>query len=134
MHAQGCRRSLEASQRPVVFSSANGDKLGAMADGSDRIESRLKEERRFHPSPAFVDQAHLSSHHAYSALYSQSIEEPDVFWREQTIDFSWRTPWSTFSEWTTDARTARAKFFLGGKLNVTESCLDRHLSTARRTK
>jgi acetyl-CoA synthetase len=105
-----------------------------MADGSDRIESRLKEERRFQPSPAFVDRARLSSHHAYGALYRQSIEEPDVFWREQTIDLSWRTPWSTFCEWNVDARTARARFFLGGRLNVTESCLDRHLSTARRTK
>src|SRR6202142_1467095 len=105
-----------------------------MADRSDRIESRLKEDRRFHPSPAFVDRARLSSHHAYSALYTQSIEEPEVFWREQTSDLSWRTPWSTFSEWAVGAGKATAKFFLGAKLNVTESCLDRHLSTARRTK
>src|SRR6202142_1501838 len=105
-----------------------------MADRSDRIESRLKEDRRFHPSPAFVARARLSSHHAYSALYTQSIEEPEVFWREQTSDLSWRTPWSTFSEWAVGAGKATAKFFLGAKLNVTESCLDRHLSTARRTK
>ena len=105
-----------------------------MADGSDRIESRLKEERRFHPSAAFVDRARLSSHHAYNALYRQSIDEPEEFWREQTIDLSWRTPWTAFSEWSLTGNAAKAKFFLGAKLNVTESCLDRHLSTSRRTK
>ena len=97
---------------------------------SDRIESRLKEERRFHPPASFVDRAHISSHHAYLALHSQSIEEPDVFWREQTVDLVWRAPWSSFCEW----HLPKAKFFVGAKLNVTESCLDRHLPTPRRTK
>jgi acetyl-CoA synthetase len=105
-----------------------------MANRSDRIESRLKEERRFHPSPAFADRARVSSHHAYSALYAQSLEEPDVFWREQTSDLAWRAPWSRVSEWTLRAGKATARFFVGARLNITESCLDRHLATARRTK
>ena len=67
---------------------------------SDRIESRLKEERRFHPSAAFADRARVTSHHAYAAMYRQSLEEPEVFWREQTADLVWRTPWTKFSEWT----------------------------------
>src|ERR1019366_5068394 len=97
---------------------------------SDRIESRLKEERRFHPSPAFAAHARVASHHAYAALYKQSLDEPEVFWREQTADLVWQTPWKTFSEW----NLPHARFFLGGKLNITESCLDRHLTTARRNK
>jgi len=107
---------------------------------SDRIESRLKEERRFHPSPAFVARARISSHQAYAAMYRQSIEEPDVFWREQTSELAWRAPWSKFSEWTlerdpvTGSGLAKAKFFVGARLNVTESCLDRHLTTAHRSK
>jgi acetyl-CoA synthetase len=107
---------------------------------SDRIESRLKEERRFHPSAAFSDRARLSSHAAYAGLYRQSIEEPDVFWREQTSDLAWRAPWSKLSEWSlerdpvTGEGAARARFFIGAKLNVSETCLDRHLSTARRNK
>ncbi len=97
---------------------------------SDRIESRLKEERRF-PSPkSFVDRARVASHPAYSAMYQQSLEEPEVFWREQMVDLVWRTPWKTFSEWS----LPRAKFFVGATLNITESCLDRHLTTAHRTK
>jgi acetyl-CoA synthetase len=107
---------------------------------SDRIESRLREERRFHPSAAFTDRARVSSHAAYAALYRQSMDEPDVFWREQTAELSWRSPWSRFSEWAierdpaTGESKARARFFIGAKLNVSESCLDRHLSTARRNK
>jgi len=97
---------------------------------SDRIESRLKEERRFQPPSGFTNRARVSSHHAYASMYLQSVEEPDVFWREQTADLVWRAPWSSFSEWS----LPKAKFFVGAKLNVTESCLDRHLATSHRTK
>jgi acetyl-CoA synthetase len=99
---------------------------------SDRIESRLKEERRFHPSAAFTRHARVASHHAYAAMHRQSLDEPEVFWREQTADLVWRAPWKTFSEW--EPATAKARFFVGAKLNITESCLDRHLATPRRTK
>jgi acetyl-CoA synthetase len=109
---------------------------------SDRIESRLKEDRRFPPSKAFADKARLSSHAAYAAMHKQSLDEPEVFWREQTCDLVWREPWKTFSEWTHRASSAdgatpaiaKAKFFVGAKLNISESCLDRHLPTAHRTK
>jgi acetyl-CoA synthetase len=97
---------------------------------SDRIESRLKEERRFQPNPAFVGRARVSSHHVYASMHLQSIQDPDVFWREQTAELVWRSPWTRFSEW----NLPRAKFFVDAKLNVTESCLDRHLATSRRTK
>src|SRR5260370_20131145 len=73
-------------------------------------------------------------------MYRQSIEEPDVFWREQTAELAWRAPWTKFVEWTleqnpaTGSGLARAKFFVGARLNVTESCLDRHLATAQKNK
>jgi acetyl-CoA synthetase len=97
---------------------------------SDRIESRLKEDRRFAPGEGFTAHARVSSHHAYEALYRQSLEDPEAFWREQTADLVWRAPWRKLSEWS----LPRAKFFVGARLNVTESCLDRHLATSRRTK
>jgi hypothetical protein len=65
---------------------------------SDRIEARLKEGRRFLPSDEFVAHARVPSHPKYAAMYKQSIEEPEVLWREQTVDLSWRTPWSQFSD------------------------------------
>ena len=97
---------------------------------SDRIESRLKEDRRFHPSQSFSDRARVSSHAAYEAMYRKSIEEPEEFWREETQDLVFREKPTSFLEWT----LPKAKFFLGAKLNITESCLDRHLTTAARTR
>ena len=97
---------------------------------SDRIESRLKEERRFPPPASFSAHARIASHAAYASMYRQSLDEPEVFWREQTADLVWRQPWKAFSEW----KLPKARFFVGAKLNVSESCLDRHVKTAHRTK
>jgi acetyl-CoA synthetase len=97
---------------------------------SDRIESRLKEDRRFHPSKTFCDHARVSSHAAYEAMHRKSIEEPEEFWREEMQDLVFREKPKKFVEWT----LPKAKFFLGAKLNITESCLDRHLTTAARTR
>ncbi len=101
---------------------------------SDRIESHSKEERRFAPSAEFVAHAKVQSHAEYMAKYQRSLDEPEEFWREETGDLVWRTPPTKFSEWKLDATSATAKFFIGAKLNITESCLDRHLAGAARTK
>jgi acetyl-CoA synthetase len=101
---------------------------------SDRIESRLKEDRRFLPSAEFVRHARVASHAQYEAMYRRSLDEPEEFWREQTIDLVFRTPWTKFSEWAIDGASARARFFLGATLNITESCLDRHIASGRRNK
>jgi acetyl-CoA synthetase len=97
---------------------------------SDRIESRLKEDRRFVPAASFVDRARVSSHAAYESMHRKSIDEPEEFWREETGDIVWREKWKTFAEW----KLPKAKFFLGAKLNLTETCLDRHLATSARTR
>ena len=102
-----------------------------MPDGpmSDSIESRLKEDRRFPPSAEFSKRARVTSHAAYTAMHSQSLEDPETFWREQTCDLVFRTPWKKFSSW----KLPKATFFEGATLNLTESCLDRHLNTTART-
>jgi acetyl-CoA synthetase len=97
---------------------------------SDSIESRLKEDRRFHPSDSFCAHARVASHHVYAAMHAKSLEEPEEFWREQTADLVWRAPWKAFSEWS----LPHAKFFVGAQINVSESCLDRHCVGPRRTK
>jgi acetyl-CoA synthetase len=97
---------------------------------SDRIESRLKEDRRFQPSEAYREHARVSSHAAYEAMYRKSLDEPEEFWREEMQDLVFREKPRSFVEWT----LPKAKFFVGSKLNITESCLDRHLKTAARTR
>lgn len=61
----------------------------------------------------------------YQEKYSQSIREPEKFWDEVAKTFFWRTPYSKVLEWEFD--TPDVKWFVGGKLNITENCLDRHL-------
>jgi len=97
---------------------------------SDAIASHLREYRRFEPSEAFRARARVGSPERYRALYEQSLADPEAFWREQTKDLVFRAPWTKFAEWD----MPKAKFFVGAKLNVTESCLDRHLSTSARTR
>ncbi len=86
---------------------------------SDSIESHQKESRRFVPSSEFSAKALVQSHAAYTSLYGLSLEDPETFWREQTQDLVFRTPWKTFSEWELPA----AKFFVGATLNVSEEWL-----------
>ncbi|CAN5677350.1 acetate--CoA ligase [soil metagenome] len=89
-----------------------------------------KEDRRFVPSESFTKHAHVQSHAEYAAMHRKSIDEPEEFWREETQDLVWRKKWDTFAEW----NLPWAQFFVGAKLNLTESCLDRHLVTATRTR
>ena len=97
---------------------------------TDGIESRLKEERKFVPSAEFSAHARVQSHAEYMSLYTQSIESPEEFWRDQTCDLVFRTRPTSFLEW----NLPKAKFFGGATLNLTESCLDRHLKTSARTR
>jgi acetyl-CoA synthetase len=101
-----------------------------MSEQSDPIVSRLREDRRFAPSAEFSRAARVPSREQYDALYRQSLEDPSTFWREQTRDLVFRTAWSSFLDW----KLPTARFFVGATLNITESCLDRHLTTSARNR
>lgn len=61
----------------------------------------------------------------YQQVYQQSIKQPEKFWEEVANDFVWRKKWDKILEW--DFTKPEVKWFLGGKLNITENCIDRHL-------
>ncbi len=62
----------------------------------------------------------------YEQMYQRSIQDPEGFWVEQADKFvSWFTKWDKVLEW--DFHDAQTKWFLGGKLNVSYNCLDRHV-------
>ncbi|MES2133871.1 MAG: acetate--CoA ligase [Bacteroidota bacterium] len=61
----------------------------------------------------------------YKAAYKKSVEEPENFWASVAENFTWHKKWDKVLEW--DFKTATTKWFIGGKLNITENCLDRHL-------
>ena len=94
------------------------------------IKTLLQEDRCFEPPADFAKRARIGSRARYDELYRESIEDPDTFWRRETEDLVFRERWSTTVEWS----VPNAKWFLGAKLNITESCLDRHLDGPRRHK
>ncbi|MBT1704252.1 acetate--CoA ligase [Fulvivirgaceae bacterium PWU20] len=63
----------------------------------------------------------------YQQQYKHSIEHPEEFWASIAEQFQWRKKWNKVLEW--DFYKPEVKWFTGGKLNVTENCIDRHLST-----
>src|SRR2546430_5235176 len=63
-------------------------------------------------------------------MYRESIKHPDKFWSREAGELLWRKRWRKVLEW----KAPFAKWFIGGQLNLSENCLDRHLTTSRRNK
>ena len=74
-----------------------------------------------------MDQIQLRAYSDYEKAYAASINEPVKFWEEIAAAFSWQEPWHKTLEW--EFATPKVKWFQGGRLNITENCLDRHLKT-----
>src|SRR5437870_9365086 len=96
----------------------------------NNIESHLVEKRVFKPSKDFAKKARIKSLDQYWRMYRESIEQPNKFWGREAKELLWRAPWKKVLEW----KVPFAKWFAGGKLNVSENCLDRHLTGPRRNK
>jgi acetyl-CoA synthetase len=69
----------------------------------------------------------ITSFTDYQQQYKKSIENPEGFWAEQANEFSWKKKWDTVLKW--NFKDPKVEWFIGGKLNITENCLDRHLAT-----
>ncbi|HEY8899579.1 MAG TPA: acetate--CoA ligase [Chthoniobacterales bacterium] len=97
---------------------------------STNVESHLVENRVFKPSREFSKAAGIGSLAEYRRLYESSIRRPDKFWAAQASELSWARKWTKTLEW----KAPFAKWFVGGKLNASANCLDRHLTGPRRNK
>lgn len=95
------------------------------------ITSMLHEERVFKPSPEFSAQAHIKSLADYRKLYKESISNPEGFWdRMAQKELVWFKPYTQVLKW----KVPNAKWFSGGRLNVSYNCLDKHLGTPTANK
>ncbi|MFM9131790.1 MAG: acetyl-coenzyme A synthetase N-terminal domain-containing protein, partial [Actinomycetota bacterium] len=98
-----------------------------MADGHDAIDDLLLEQRKFPPSAAFRKNALVTGTH----LYDEANEDHEGFWARQAAELvEWASPWHTICEW----NLPFSKWFLGGQLNVSWNCLDRHVLAGRGDK
>ncbi len=99
-----------------------------MASASPNITSVLKETRVFPPSQAFASAAHISSAAEADWLRQWAENEPDEFWAEMAKSLHWFKTWDTVLDW---SNAPHAKWFVGGQLNVSDNCIDRHLATKK---
>jgi acetyl-CoA synthetase len=94
------------------------------------LDSLLRENRVFPPPEEFSRNAQIKSIEQYESMYKQSIEDPETFWANVAKDLHWFKPWDKVLEW----NLPWAKWFVGGKTNLSYNCIDRHVSGERRDK
>jgi acetyl-CoA synthetase len=90
------------------------------------IDVLLEENRTFDPPPEFRRNANVNS----EQIYEQAARDPEKFWADQARELEWIKPWSKVLEW----KPPHAQWFIGGKINVSSNCIDRHLSGPRKDK
>jgi len=101
-----------------------------MSSATSNIESVLHEDRVFPPPEAFAREAHISSTEEYERLRDEAEASPEAFWARMAEELRWFKKWDTVLKW----EPPHAEWFVGGKVNVSDNCLDRHLATWRRNK
>lgn len=94
------------------------------------IESALAEKRLFKPSKKFSEAAIVGSLSEYDKLYKASIKDPQKFFAKQAEELHWFKKWKKVMQW----KAPFAQWFIGGKINASYNCLDRHLTSWRRNK
>jgi acetyl-CoA synthetase len=99
-----------------------------MADPTLPVEiaDLLQEDRRFPPSAEFTAKAIVND----ESIYQRAAADPEGFWAERAAELEWSTPWSRVLEW----NPPHAKWFVGGRLNASVNCIDRHVRGPRRNK
>ena len=95
------------------------------------IVSMMEESRVFEPSEEIKKQAYLSMED-YKKLYQKSVDKPEEFWNEMAGHLDWFKKWEKVWEW--DFNKPALKWFVGGKLNVSYNCLDRHIKAGKANK
>ena len=90
------------------------------------IDALLDERRTFAPPSTFSDVANVSD----SGIYDRADADPEAFWEGFARELEWIEPWSKVLDW----NPPNAKWFVGGKINASVNCIDRHVRTARRNK
>ena len=90
------------------------------------IDVLLQENRKFPPSEEFRREALLSD----PSIYEAAARNPEAYWAKQAESLHWFQKWNKVLDWD----PPRAKWFVGGKINISYNCIDRHIDTPRRNK
>ncbi|HEV2883622.1 MAG TPA: acetate--CoA ligase [Pyrinomonadaceae bacterium] len=96
-----------------------------MSTVTTNIESLQQEDRVFPPSIDFSRAAHIKSEEELERLREEARTDPEAFWARMAEELHWFKKWDTVLQW----EPPHAKWFVGGKINISYNCLDRHLAT-----
>jgi acetyl-CoA synthetase len=97
-----------------------------MSEKHAEFDDLLREERTFAPPPAFRALANVRD----ASIYAEAERDPEAFWARFAGELEWSRPWTRVLDW----QPPHAKWFVGGRINISVNCLDRHLRGARRNK
>ena len=98
-----------------------------MVENTGGIDALLQEERSFPPPADFVANANMAD----PDIYEKAAADPEGFWAGLAEGLDWDRNWDTVLDW---SGAPFAKWFIGGKLNVSYNCIDRHVKNGRRNK
>ena len=90
------------------------------------IDALLKEDRRFPPADDWKTRANIVD----AGIYERAAADPAAFWASFARELEWVKPWDEVVRW----KSPNAQWFVGGKLNASVNCVDRHAKTARRNR
>ncbi len=105
--------------------------MTAEPGGGGSIQSILVEDRVFPPPPDFAAQAHVGSLEAYQALWDRANDDPEGFWAEIAASLRWSKTWDEVLDW---SKAPFARWFVGGRINAADNCVDRHAEGPLRDK
>ncbi len=94
---------------------------------AERDEVLLKVGEKYEPPKSIVERAWVKD---YDSLYERSVRDPEGFWAEVAQELHWFRKWERVLEW----EFPHAKWFVGGKTNITYNCLDRHVRNGGRNR
>src|SRR5579864_7472498 len=95
-------------------------------DQRAEFDDLLREDRTFAPPAQFKASAHVAT----ESIYAEAERDPEAFWARFAGELEWSRKWDKVLEW----RPPHAQWFVGGRINASVNCLDRHVRTARRNK
>jgi len=102
-------------------------------DQQETIDVLLREQRRFPPPPEFQSRSRIKGIEEYEQLYRWSVSDPEGFWTKIAEEnITWQKKWEKVLAY--DFSVPFVKWFIGGKLNASFNCLDRHVSTPTKDK
>jgi len=97
-----------------------------MADLPPELSDLLREDRLYPPPPEFQAKARVAD----DAIYAEAARDPEAFWEAFAGELEWSRRWDTVLDW----QPPHAKWFVGGQLNASVNCIDRHVRNGRRNK